>query len=148
MSNPTINTPQVRPVPYVRSSRPSLERLQGRIAPVAGVTVAAAASTWVVGDRAPGRLAAVVAGLATVGTLAIAAGPVVSILHDARDGHAPRDEDLAPVIAAAAAAYATAAWSGLWIQLVVLVLGSIAVAALVTNLVNEARVQLGQGVEW
>jgi hypothetical protein len=148
MSTPTINTPQVRPVPYVRSSMPTLDRLQARIVPTAGVTVAAAASTWLFGHRAPGQLAAATGFACTLGTVAIAAGPLVEILNDARDGHTPRDRDLAPAIATVLAALATAAWSGLWLQLAVLILGSTVMAAQLAALVHTARIQLGKGAEW
>jgi hypothetical protein len=148
MSTPTINTAQVRPVPYVQSSMPSLDRLQARIAPGAGVTIAAATSTWLLGDHAPGQLASAVGFAATLGTVAIAAGPLVEILNDARDGHTPRNRDLAPAIAAVLAALATAAWSGLWLQLAALVLGSAVITAQLAVLIREARIQLGKGVEW
>jgi hypothetical protein len=146
MSTPTINTPQVRPVPYARSSMPSLDDLQSRIAPSAGITFAAAASTWLLGDQATGSIAFAAGLAATVGTVAIAAGPLVAILNDARDGHAPRDRDLAPAVAAVLAALATAIWSGLWIQAVILMLGTGVVAAQLVALVRKARIQLGK--EW
>ncbi|TCC33856.1 hypothetical protein E0H75_42105 [Kribbella capetownensis] len=148
MSTPTINTPHVRPAPYARSSRPSLDHMQARITPAAGVTVAAATSTWLFGDRASGQLAAAAGVAITLGTIAIAAGPVVEILNDARDGHLPRGRDLSPAIAAVLAALATAAWSGLWLQLAALVLGSAVIVGQVAALVHEARIQLGKGVEW
>jgi hypothetical protein len=148
MSTPTINTPQVRPVPYVRSSRPALERLQAKALPAAGVTAAAATSTWLLGDQAPGQVAALTAFAATVGTVAITAGPLVEILNDARDGHAPRSRYLAPAIAAVLAALATAIWSGLWIQAAALALGSTVFAAQLAVLVHEARIQVGKGVDW
>lgn len=146
MSTPTINTPQVRPVPYVRSSMPSLDRLQSRISPAAGITFAAAASTWLIGDQDPSAIAFLAGLSGMVGSVAIAAGPVVSILNDARDGHAPRDRDLAPAVAAVLVALAVAAWFGLWIQAAVLVAGTGVIAVQLVALVREARIQLGK--EW